>query len=209
MHEEVVHGLDVFGEEAHGTLPPELELLFPTGIGARSSTYASTGTARCFALLFAIGPRARGSFPYSLDLIVKQPTLRNGGLPAVAPKERRRGSRAPTGAGGERRTRGAPRGHAYLRIAGDDGRIAGRRASRRPAAALATRFRRCLSSGPCLRVPVNEPGRQRAPRTGAVVPPGRVPKPPGSKGYPESDELRLYLQQLARISLAESVTENL
>jgi len=35
-----------------------------------------------------------------------------------------------------RRTRGAPRGRTHLRIAGDDGRIAGRRASRRSAAAF-------------------------------------------------------------------------
>jgi hypothetical protein len=38
---------------------------------------------------------------------------------------------------------------------------------------------RCLSSGPRLRVPAIRPGRQRAPRTPAVVPAGRVPKPPG------------------------------
>src|SRR3954449_7320630 len=73
------------------------------------------------ALCGSLAAVARGRFPYSLDLIVKQPTLRNpiegaGALclfllpdppsPFVAEacKERRRGSRAPTGAGGERRT---------------------------------------------------------------------------------------------------------
>src|SRR3954468_19716749 len=55
-----------------------------------------------------------------------------------------------------------------------------RRASRRSAAALAKAFRLWLSSGPCLRVPAIRPGRQRAPRTGVIVPPGWVPEPPGS-----------------------------
>ena len=91
------------------------------------------------------------------------------------------GSRAPEGAGAERRTRGVPRGHACLRIARDAQPMtrAGR-ASRRSAAALGIASRLCLSSGPCLRVPAIRPVRQRAPRTGVLVPPGRVPKPPGS-----------------------------
>ena len=54
-------------------------------------------------------------------------------------------------------------------------------------AALHVRLSASLSafasaSGPRLRVPDVSPGRQRAPRTGAVVPPGRVPKPPGCRG---------------------------
>ena len=50
-----------------------------------------------------------------------------------------------------------------------------------PLAALANAVRHLPSSGPRLRVPAIRPDRQRAPRTPAVVPAGRVPKPPGRR----------------------------
>ena len=79
---------------------------------------------------------------------------------------------------GAERREGAPIRLAHaLRIAA---RVCETRSPRgAPPAALAIASRLCLSSGPRLRVPAIRPGHQRAPRTGAVIPPGRVPKPPG------------------------------
>ena len=80
----------------------------------------------------------------------------------------REGSGAPQGAPIKPRLRGAAR-------------VCETRSPRgAPLAALARTFRFWLSSGPRLRIPAMNRGRQRAPRTGAVVPQGQVPKPPGS-----------------------------
>jgi hypothetical protein len=90
------------------------------------------------------------------------------------------GSRAPTGAGAERRTRGPPRGRAYLRIAGDARPMtrAGR-ASRRSAAALGRSSRFCLSSGPRLRVPMSV-----GPSASTSHRDRRVPRAGGSRSRP-------------------------
>ena len=76
---------------------------------------------------------------------------------------------------------GPSRGRTHLRIAGDD------RPMTRAGAPLGAllrlwRMHLCIRPAPVRAcVPRDEPGRQRAPRTGAVVPPGRVPKPPGCR----------------------------
>src|SRR4051812_25314396 len=81
------------------------------------------------------------------------------------------GSRAPAGAGAERRTRDPPRGRAHLRIAGDDRPDTPAGA---PHGAPLRHF-----SAPVRASPGDQAGLERAPRAGVVVPPGRVPKPPG------------------------------
>ena len=101
------------------------------------------------------------------------------GLPAVARWREGGGAERRQALVRIRRTRGPPRGRAHLRIAGDDGRIAGRCASRRPAAALGRSLSAFASASGRACVSRCHSGRQRAPRTGVIVPPGRVPEPPG------------------------------
>ena len=82
--------------------------------------------------------------------------------------------------GNDMRVRGAERREAHKSTRAKRGRVLRKRAR---LAALHVRLWHRPSAMPRLRsalaCPRDEPGRQRAPRAGAVVPPGRVPKPPG------------------------------
>ena len=127
--------------------------------GVRSSIHSEKPTLR--------RPFTRFALRRALPLPRAHPRLARKGLPSVA-RRAKEGSGAP---------RGAPTFHACDAWAS---LAKGRSPRGAPLAALGIALRQCFSSGPRLRVPANKPGRQRAPRAGAVVPPGRVPKPPES-----------------------------